>query len=193
VADWEEYAPLAVAGGVLVVGVVWALRSRPETRTEAVIAQPQPVDVGAIVGAQASLAQARIAAGTQLVSEYLQTLLGREQAQLQAQLAAAQLASMEKVRLQELATQERIAALQAEAAKAQINAQLQAAQAQAAAQQQASFWNFLGGVFTAIIPFLFSRRRTAQARLWRLSEARPIQAQARSTVQLRMLAARAAA
>ncbi len=180
-ADWEEYAPLAVAGGVLVVGVVWALRSRPETRTEAVVAQPQPVDVGAIVGAQASLAQARIAAGTQLVSEYLQTLLGREQ-----------LASMEKVRLQELATQERIAALQAEAAKAQINAQLQAAQAQAAAQQQSAFWGFLGSV-VSILPFLFSRRRTEQARLWKLSEAKPIQAQVRSTVQLRALAARAAA
>lgn len=172
-ASWEEYAPLAVAGGVLAVGVVWALRSRPETRTEAVIAQPQPVDVGAIVGAQASLAQARLAAGTQLASEYMQTLLGLEQSRLQARLAEKQ-----------LETQERIAAIQAEAAKAQIAAQLEAARAQAAAQQQASFWNFLGGVAAAIIPFLFSTRRTEIARRAMLSYSRPLRAQLEATAVL---------
>ena len=187
-ADWEEYAPLAVAGLVLGAGVIWAVRSRPETRTEAVIAQPQPIDVGAIVGAQASLAQARLAAGTQIASEYMQTILAREQAQLQARIAAQQLAATERLRLEELRTQERIAQIQAEAAKAQIQAQLQAAQAQAAAQQQASFWNFLGGVFTSIIPFLFSRHRTEQARLWRLSEARGIRAQVESTRSVLQLA-----
>lgn len=175
-ASWEEYAPLAVAGGVLAVGVVWAIRSRPETRTEAVIAQPQQVDVGAIVGAQASLAQARLAAGTQLASEYMQTLLGLEQSKLQAKLAEKQ-----------LETQERIAAIQAEAAKAQIAAQLEAARAQAAAQQQSSFWNFLGGVVTAIIPFLpslFSRRRTEIARRAMLSYSRPLRAQLEATAVL---------
>lgn len=176
-ANWEEYAPLAVAGGVLAVGVVWALRSKPETRTEAVTVQPQPVDVGAIVGAQASLAQARLAAGTQLASEYMQALLSLEQTKIQARLAEKQ-----------LEVQERIAALQAEAAKAQVAAQLEAARAQAQAQQQSSFWNFLGGVFTAVLPFLFSARRTEIARLSKLSGTRSLRAQIRATQMIAAMA-----
>ncbi len=179
--DLREHWPIVAAGALVVGGAVWASRTRAQQAVETTVVQPQPIDVGSIVAAQASVEQARLQAGTQLAGAFLGALQHREELRVQERLTLAQLAAQERIARIQAEAQARALQMEMELRRAEIQAQLEAQRAHAAAQQQASFFGFLG----MLLPFLFlSRERTQAAAATRAYTSGGMRAQLRTTREL---------
>ncbi len=134
--DLKEHWPVLAAGALVVGGAVWASRARAQQAVETTVVQPQPVDVGSIVAAQASIAQSRLQAGTQLGMGLLSAFQRREELAVERELSLAQIASQQAIAQAQIAAELQSAQLAAQVQSQMIEAQTQAQLAQLALQER---------------------------------------------------------